>query len=291
MLLHRVITALVLLAVLLPALFMGAPVHFVACAWILLTAAAWEWARLCGVQGARALAYGALFGLLALALYGAGYTFGGSKLWAQVWVLASAAWVLAGSWALARGVAGWSALGLGAKLIAGLAVLLAAWLAVVQSRQIGVNFLLSALVMVWVADIGAYAGGKALSKHFPKKLAPAISPGKTWVGAASGALCSVLVALLWVVLERHFGAQAFGSASLPLRLMQQGILILVLGVLAIVALAIVGDLFESLLKRAVGAKDSSALLPGHGGVLDRIDALLPALPLALMLGMLWERAV
>jgi phosphatidate cytidylyltransferase len=289
MLIPRILTAVALLAVLLPALFAATPGPFVLCAWVLLAAAAWEWAKLCGASQWPALVYGAVFAALASWAYTAGYTTGGSPFWKPVWLIASATWVVGGVYMLARGLPAWSGLPRFAQLLLGQLVLLAAFLAVAQARSVGVNFLLSALVLVWVADIGAYFGGKGLSKHFPAKLAPGISPGKTWIGAVSGAACSVLVALAWAWAEQRFGAGgSWGAASLPARLGHGGLL--VLGVVFMVALAIVGDLAESLIKRCAGAKDSSKLLPGHGGVLDRIDALLPALPVALMLAAWLERA-
>jgi phosphatidate cytidylyltransferase len=290
MLLPRVITALVLLAILLPALFAASPLPFVLCAWVLLSLGAWEWSRLSGVAGPGAWLYAAAFSAASMALYAAGYTHGGSPFWAASWTLLVSAWVLLGAWALRAGVPGWAAAKPAVRLALGLLVLLGAWVAVVQARSLGVNFLLSAMALVWAADVGAYATGKTLSKRWPTKLAPAISPGKTWVGAIGGTVWAVLVAWLWLSLERHYGAGgSWGSPSLPQRLQAGGAWLLVLAVVFYVALAILGDLVESLMKRATGYKDSSQLLPGHGGVLDRLDALLPTLPLAMMFVGLLER--
>jgi len=131
--------------------------------------------------------------------------------------------------------------------------------------------------LVWLADIAAYFGGRALGR---RKLAPTISPGKSWEGAISGLVAVIVLAVVVVVVTVHPHGNLF--ALLQARF---GWIGLVLGCTALVALAIVGDLVESLVKRAAGAKDSSRLLPGHGGVLDRIDALLPVFPAALALVM------
>ena len=164
-----------------------------------------------------------------------------------------------------------------------MAVLWLAWLAVAQARVIGVQFLLSVLLLVWVADIAAYAAGRTLGGKFTRrKLAPAISPGKSWEGVWGGMTGVVLLAFGWVLLEAS-GYTVF-SGSLYARLWtQHGVLVMLIGVIFLAAMSVVGDLVESLIKRSAGVKDSSGLLPGHGGVLDRVDALLPAVPLAMML--------
>jgi phosphatidate cytidylyltransferase len=151
-------------------------------------------------------------------------------------------------------------------LLAGILVLLPAWLAMVELHQrqpAGPGLLLFVLLMIWLADIGAYFAGRRFGKT---KLAPAISPGKTLegvYGALFTLLLSGLVLHLWGVLP------------------QLGLLPLLLLCLLVGLFSIVGDLFESLLKRRRGVKDSGRLLPGHGGVLDRIDSLTAALPLFL----------
>jgi phosphatidate cytidylyltransferase len=141
---------------------------------------------------------------------------------------------------------------------------------------------LSALCIVWVADIGAYFAGRNFGK---RKLAPSISPGKTWEGVYGGLVGVALLAALWLlVIDRALpvdGPSVF--AQIESRL---GVVGLIFGCAVLAGLSVVGDLFESLVKRAAGAKDSSRLLPGHGGVLDRIDALLPVLPAAMALRLL-----
>jgi phosphatidate cytidylyltransferase len=201
----------------------------------------------------------------------------------MLWLLAGSAWVLVGGFLLRLGVAGWSGIARPLRLVGGMAALWLAWLAVAQARVMGINFLLSVLLLVWAADIFAYAAGRTLGGRFTKnKLAPAISPGKSWEGVWGGVAGVVLLAVVWAWLERS-GASAL-SGSLYARLWaQHGVLVMLLGVMFLAAMSVVGDLVESLVKRSAGAKDSSGLLPGHGGVLDRVDALLPAVPLAMML--------
>ncbi|MCB5363116.1 phosphatidate cytidylyltransferase [Pusillimonas sp. CC-YST705] len=135
----------------------------------------------------------------------------------------------------------------------------------------GAWFLVSLMALVWVADIGAYAAGKTMGRH---KLAPKVSPGKSIEGALGG----IVAALLWVWASSYWQG-SFGQVLISEWSWPASVLI----VIALAAISIVGDLFESLLKRRAGVKDSSALLPGHGGVYDRIDALLPVSVLAWLL--------
>jgi phosphatidate cytidylyltransferase len=142
-------------------------------------------------------------------------------------------------------------------------VLLPTGFALYQLRAIDPQLLLGFMATIWISDTAAYFSGRAFGKH---KLAPNISPGKTWEGVA-GALAVVFVyALLW----RHFaGEEAQPKFLIPL-------------LLVIAVLGILGDLFESLMKRQAGLKDSGNILPGHGGILDRIDALTSTLPVAVL---------
>ena len=193
-----------------------------------------------------------------------------------VWWLATVLWVVGGAVALRAGPQAWPALPLAARLLLGLVLLWACWLAIVQARAIGINFILSVLCLVWMADVAAYFGGRAFGR---RKLAPSISPGKSWEGVWSGQVGVLVLALVWVAIERGAG---FDSPSLfGLLFGRIGLFPGALALLGLAAMSVVGDLIESLVKRAVGAKDSSALLPGHGGVLDRVDALLPVFPIAL----------
>jgi phosphatidate cytidylyltransferase len=172
------------------------------------------------------------------------------------------------------------------RLVAGLVALWLAWLAVAQARVAGINFLLSVLLLVWVADIFAYFAGRTFGGRFSKgKLAPSISPGKSWEGVWGGMAGVVALSLAWVYAGSAAGGTGFwGEATLYSRLVaNHGLLVMLLAVIFLAAMSVVGDLVESLIKRSAGVKDSSGLLPGHGGVLDRVDALLPTLPLAMML--------
>jgi phosphatidate cytidylyltransferase len=152
---------------------------------------------------------------------------------------------------------------------------------------IGVNFLLSILVLVWVADIFAYFAGRAIGGKFTqRKLAPLISPKKSWEGVWGGMLGVVVLAVAWTLADHAAHAQV---PSLYSRLADLGWPVVVVASIFLAAMSVVGDLTESLVKRSAGLKDSSQLLPGHGGVLDRVDALLPTLPLAMMLATLAQR--
>jgi phosphatidate cytidylyltransferase len=163
----------------------------------------------------------------------------------------------------------------------GIVVLWVAWLAAAQARMIGPNFLFSILALVWVADIAAYFAGRTWGGRFTTgRLAPTISPGKTWEGVCGGLAGVLLVGLLWRWVDSHW---TLSVLSLYTYLSQRGLPFLIVGLIFLAAMSVVGDLLESLVKRSAGAKDSSGLLPGHGGVLDRLDALLPTIPLAMML--------
>ncbi len=279
MLRQRVITALVLMAVLLPALFAATPVPFIALSVVAIAAAGWEWARLNGVTGAAAWATGALCAALCLALWWLGAV---ERPLPGLWLAAAAVWVLGGAGLLQRGVPGWPKLPRAVRWLIGVLMLGVAWLAMAQARTVGINFLLSVFMLVWAADVFAYFFGRALGGKLSggRKLAPGISPGKSWEGVWGGMLGVLLVGLVWVWVDRTF---ATDSLSLYSRLNAVGSWLLVLAGVFLAALSVVGDLIESLVKRSAGMKDSSQLLPGHGGVLDRIDALLPTLPLAMML--------
>lgn len=276
MLKQRIVTALVLLAILLPALFAASPWPFALLTLVMIAAAAWEWSRLNQFGGALALGYGLL---IALACAATLYSLGLGTMPAWLWWAVSLAWVLGGAQALRLGVAGWPQLSKSLRLGLGLLCLWAAWLAMAQAKAAGINFLLSVFCLVWMADIAAYFGGRAFGQ---RKLAPGISPGKTWEGVWSGMLGVLALSLLWTfVIDARFPVD--GPSLYQLLIVKLGWLTGGVALLLLSSMSVVGDLFESLIKRAAGAKDSSALLPGHGGVLDRIDALLPVFPLAMAL--------
>ena len=280
MLRQRIITAVIMLAVLVAALWSASPVPFIVLALVMMAAAAWEWARLNGVQGAGALALGAAMVLACGLSWWAGWVNEPFRAW---WLVV-ALWVVVGGLLISVGVDGWSRVAALVRLALGLAALWVAWLAVVQARLVGVNFLLSVLALVAAADIAAYFAGRAFGGQLvARKLAPSISPNKSWEGVFGGMAGVLLLAALWIFFDRQI-APADWSRSLYSHLWQGGGLVwLVPSVMALAGLSVVGDLVESLVKRAAGAKDSSQLLPGHGGVLDRIDAQLPTLPFAMAL--------
>lgn len=285
MLLQRVITAVLLLAVLLPALFWPSPVPFTLVVLVMVAAGAWEWGRLNGLAPGAA----GLCGVGCLVLCALAWRAG----WVQqspvgLWTLAGALWVLGGGWVLRRGVQGWPRLPVALRVFGGVLALWLAWLAIAQARVIGVNFLLSIFVLVWAADIAAYFAGRAWGLRLVSvRLAPAISPGKSWEGAWGGLVAVVAVGLVWRWADAHLpppDLAAIWGESLHTRLAHHGgTALLVISLLFLAAMSVVGDLLESLVKRSAGVKDSSGLLPGHGGVLDRVDALLPVMPLAMML--------
>jgi phosphatidate cytidylyltransferase len=281
MLKQRIITAVILLAILLPALFWPSPVPFVVVTLLLIAAGAWEWGRL------NKLGQGGAFALAAICLVmciGAWYAGLVDRPLPLLWSVAGAFWVLAGAWLLRIGVAGWPSIPRALRVVGGVLVLWAAWLAVAQARTIGINFLLSVLVLVWVADIFAYFAGRTFGLKFTKnKLAPAISPGKSWEGVWGGMAGVLVLALVWAWADGKWSASVPSLYSL---LAARGVWLLVVAAIFLAAMSVVGDLAESLIKRSAGVKDSSNLLPGHGGVLDRVDALLPTLPLAMMLASL-----
>ncbi|WP_394789347.1 phosphatidate cytidylyltransferase [Rhodoferax sp.] len=278
MLKQRVITAIILLAILLPALFYPAPEPLCLLAVVAIAAATWEWGKMNGLAQPKALGLSILMVLACALSWIMGLLTSHTP---TLWTVVGGAWVLGGAWLLRRGVDGWGRISGAVRGFFGFVALWAAWLAICQARVIGVNFLLSVLLLVWVADIGAYFAGRAFgTKFFKNKLAPAISPGKSWEGVCGGMLGVLLLALGWVWADH---ANQAVVASLYTRLAQQSGVLLVLAALFMAAMSVAGDLIESLVKRSAGVKDSSGLLPGHGGVLDRVDALLPTLPLAMML--------
>ena len=192
--------------------------------------------------------------------------------------LSAAIWLVVVPVVVVRGNASAPAVSL-AWSVFGPVTLYATWAALAfMFLEHGAGYVLSLLVLVWVADIAAYFAGRALGRH---KLAPRVSPGKTIEGAVAG----VLGAVAWVLVSANWDS-TFG-ASLVARWSWPG----AAGLAAVLAaVSILGDLFESLLKRRAGVKDSSGLLPGHGGVYDRIDAVVAVVPVAaLLVGSSWLR--
>jgi phosphatidate cytidylyltransferase len=289
---QRILTAAVLLALFIPTLLVATPWPFLGLTLLLVGAAAWEWARLVGLTGWQARASWAFCGgcIVGLFMLNARYfdsvamNSGAARRFLlvtfYVWSEVCLFWVAGGAWLLWRGVARWPALPQWLRWGIGMALLIVGWLSLAIAYLWGVNFLLSVLALVWAADIGAYAFGRALGGKLTggRKLAPSISPGKTWEGAVGGFICVLLVGAVWAWLEPSSPHSSFYAA-----LWQRGPFWFVICLALLTAMSVVGDLVESLVKRAAGVKDSSGLLPGHGGVLDRIDGLLFVLPLAVFL--------
>ena len=275
MLRERVITALVLLALLIPAVMARSPLPFAMLTIALIAAAGWEWGRLCGLPKAAAIGSGVVLGLACLAIAPLGAGIGQAAIPAEAWGGVTALWVLGGALALRAGPEGFRQVSRALRFVLGWILIYAAWAALMASWERGLAYLATVCALVWAADIFAYFGGRAFGK---RKLAPTISPGKSWEGAISGLVSVIVLALVVVAVTVHPHGNLFWLLRDRL-----GLGGLVVALVALVALAIVGDLVESLAKRAAGIKDSSQLLPGHGGVLDRIDALLPVFPAALAL--------
>lgn len=278
MLKQRVITALALLLVLIPAVLYPDPTLFLLLMLIFIAAAGWEWARM----NQFAVPPSLLAALLCVGICSGSWWLGLiQQSIPELWLVAGGLWVLMGTLVLRAGVSAWSAHPRWLRLIIGLLALCLTWLAVAQARLVGVNFLMSILALAWVADIGAYFAGRAYGGRFThSKLAVSISPGKSWEGVWGGASGVIVLAFGWQYIDTVYTSQV---SSLYTVLGQRGWVFLIIAVLFMTAMSVVGDLVESLVKRSAGVKDSSALLPGHGGVLDRIDALVPTLPLAMML--------
>jgi phosphatidate cytidylyltransferase len=270
MLKTRVITALALLVAFLAALFgLPQPVWAVF-AGVLVVPAAWEWARLmqlprvgCGLYVIAVVAVCA--GLFVLTQADA--PAGRSALRYAVYLGASVFWIIVVPLWLWRS---WLPRSRWLAALTGILVLAPTWLALVQLHLISPLLLLLLMSVAWISDSAAYFTGRRYGR---RKLAPAISPGKTWEGVAGAVLAVSLYAALWsFVWHAHF-PQLFKSVRF-------GEIGMLLFLWLLTAIGIYGDLFESALKRRAGVKDSGTLLPGHGGVLDRIDALTAVLPVA-----------
>ncbi len=265
MLKQRVVTAVILLVAFLAALFL-----LPASGWTVLVAVvagigAWEWGALAGFDARQRRVFVVVVSALCVAL---GLLLPATAL-LPAYVVSALFWMLVVPlWLRAH----WRSTGLIAGWCVGLVLLVPTALAMIHLRGLGAWVLLGAMALVWIADIAAYFTGRAFGRH---KLAPSISPGKTWEGAV-GAVAGVT--LYGVVLAAAGALQVVGGAWTGF----------VAGLLLLTAISIVGDLFESLMKRQAGVKDSGTILPGHGGMLDRIDSLTSTLPVvglfALFLG-------
>ena len=277
MLRQRVITAVILLLIILWALFLAQPWVWGVLSLALMAAAGWEWGMLvaAGPQPQR----GALRITGAIVLAGLTYlAWRGHEGPASAWLFGL----------LAVNLVSWIALAVPAVLAARLDTagrpavagvfavisMLCVWASIYELRLVHPVLVFSAMSIIWCADIGAYFFGRAFGK---RKLAVRVSPGKSWEGAIGGLGTVIVVAAFawWLYPQAPVLSSILASRAGPL--------LTLLGLTLIVALSIIGDLFESLLKRSRGVKDSGRLLPGHGGVLDRIDALVPTMPACLLL--------
>jgi phosphatidate cytidylyltransferase len=275
MLRQRVITAIVLAAVFLGALFGLPPAGWTLFAGGVLAAAAWEWGGFARQGRPARLAYAAgttVLGLGIAWLLGLAGGRAGALALIPVYGAAVAFWILGAPWWLARfpaTPAKWRVLAVGCL------VLVATFLALVHLRNIHPVTLLVFMMLVWIADIAAYFAGRRFGRT---KLAPRISPGKTREGLYGALAATGLYGLAWITLLRV-------HAPALVRDVPGSLAWMLLLVAALTLLSVIGDLFESALKRQAGLKDSGSLLPGHGGVLDRIDALTPVLPAAALVCM------
>jgi len=271
MLKSRVITAIIMLAALLLSLFLLPVAGWIALVILLVLQGTSEWARLAKLSGRQANLFwwATLLMMLWLVWYDVHHSYQQQVLMhllvyavsALLWVIIVPTWLIA-SWKVKRPIL---------LAMTGWAVLIPTGLAMLDLRVISPWILLFMMCLVWIADISAYFAGRRFGKT---KLAPSISPGKTWEGVAGAILgVSVYVLLVWS------GANLEYRGVLPYLLMASWWW---------VGLAVIGDLFESAIKRQAGVKDSGALLPGHGGLLDRIDALTSTLPLAALVLLMQE---
>ena len=260
----RIGTGVVLVAAILAALFLLPAAGFAVVMLVIVSIAAHEWARLIELRRGAVIAFTVLVFVAGAALLALALASGFAPVVAAACGIATFYWLAAG---IPSVLANWQPSSPVARALAAFVVLEGALVAIVALQARSAAFALAAMAIVWIADTAAYFTGRRLGRH---KLAPRISPGKTWEGAAGAVVAVVAYALLLVPLARRAGFAAEIDA--------RAIAVWILLAIALVALSIVGDLHESLLKRRAGVKDSGSLLPGHGGVMDRIDALLAAMP-------------
>lgn len=257
MLKQRILTALILAPLALIGLFGLSGGGFAAFTAFVLLLGAWEWARLAGFDGPLPrLCYTMGIGLVLLMAWWTGWVDAHWPLWLGVigW-LANAWWVSR----YPRATDQWERPAI--RLFMGGWVLVPCWIGFHQLRQEGSEWLLFVLLLVWVADIGAYFSGRRFGR---RKLAPHVSPGKSWEGVYGGWIAVAVLVLVYAVWLSLDIGQALGLLVLAL---------------VVAFVSVIGDLLESMVKRFRGLKDSSRLLPGHGGILDRVDSLTAAVPL------------
>jgi len=278
MLKQRIFTALVLLALLLPALWMKSPALLGLWMGLLILAGSWEWSRMNQLKAPTSVV-APLFFYVLLAMLVSRFNWHdltGPFISVGLMVVALI-WIVAVPWMLTQGMQHWLKVPQFIRLVFGWLLITACAASILAAHQIGLEFLLSILCLVWCADIFAYFGGRLWGS---RKLAPSISPGKTWAGVYTAAVAVLSMSGVWVWADIYAG---HSTVSLYTLMWQTSPFVWLGGTLILFAFSVCGDLVESLVKRVSGFKDSSQLLPGHGGVLDRIDALLPVLPLAMLI--------
>jgi phosphatidate cytidylyltransferase len=280
MLRTRILTAAVLLIVLLGFAWWAPPAGFDLLLLLIIAIACFEWMRLLGVSKAFGLLSAAgLFGLGAYTLVNvssvmaAAQGIGAGVL--PLYALAAVIWLLAVPVAISKFAV------IGGRRLSGrvlaFALCFATWLALIQADGLGKGFFVSVLLIVWVADTAAYFSGRAFGK---RKLAPSISPGKTWEGVAGAVIANLVLAVVMASIPMVSVTNPAGSVFSFLQL-SMGWGFLLIFTLLITLVSVMGDLYESLLKRLAGVKDSGVLLPGHGGVFDRIDAVVAVIPVTM----------
>lgn len=270
MLRTRVVTAVVILVLVVGMLFFAPRGLWAAFVLTIALLACWEWSRLSGLTPKGQTAYlvgsGAVGAFLWLTYMGAvPANFAAAAM--TGFIVAAVLWIFVAPMWLAKKMRPSSSV----CAAAGWVVVWPTWLAFVMLRETSPWLLLAIAALVWIADIAAYFAGRRFGRH---KLAPAVSPSKTWEGVM-GALAGVALygaVLAWLAHARETPLTPIFAAGLGVPA--------IAGMLVLAGVSVVGDLFESWMKRGAGLKDSSNLLPGHGGVLDRIDALTSTLPLA-----------
>jgi len=255
MLRQRIITALIMAALVIAAIFFLPAPWIAVVITLLVLAGAWEWSAFPGfTHPAMRLGYVGVIGAAIAFVWSQGVTspradqlLNGALLWwivALIWVASLPTYVNRAS-----------------AVMAGVLVLVPAWLALIRLHQHSPYWLLFLLLLVVAADVGAYFAGRSFGRH---KLAPQVSPGKTWEGVLGGIAAAAVMAAVGMTLFRVNVASFIAMCAI------------------VVIASVVGDLTESMFKRHAGLKDSGNLLPGHGGVLDRVDSVTAAAPIFLL---------
>lgn len=264
MLKARILTAVVILPLFLSALFYLSDIFWIIVLLAITTIGSREWSRLAQFSVRNTIIFMLLTvfigGELLFLLWDATQNDVYSSNFIAFYLLSSIFWVIAVPFLLKQTVIIRQPI---LWMLLGWIVLLPTCLALYQLRAISPGLLLGFMATIWISDSAAYFTGRSLGKH---KLAPSISPNKTWEGVAGALIAVTIYAFTWSFWQT---SQSFALTLIPI-------------LLTMTLLGIIGDLYESLAKRQAGVKDSGTLLPGHGGILDRIDALTSALPFAIL---------